>query len=146
VRPIRNSAFDERGFALSPDGRWLAYTSNEAGTSDVYICRLEANGAHWRVSHGGSEPRWARTGELFYRNGDSVLVSRVTLGTEPRIAAASLVFVFSGQYDAAPFEPLWDVSPDARQFVMVRDRSFGGARLVLMLDWLEAWRRGATKR
>ena len=145
VRPIRNTAFDERGFSLSPDGKWLAYTSNEAGTNEVYLCRIEANGAHWRVSRqGGSEPRWARTGELFYRNGDSVLVSRITLGAEPTIGAP--VLLFRGQYDGAPFEPLWDVSPDAKQFVMVRNQSFGGARLVLMLDWIDAWRRGATTR
>ena len=142
VRPIRNSAFDERGFSLSPDGKWLAFTSNEAGSSEVYICRVEPNGAHWRVSRrGGSEPRWARTGELFYRNGDSVFVSRVTLGTEPTIGTPSLVF--TGQYTNAPFEPLWDVSPDARQFVMVREPpGAGGTQLVLMVNWIESWRAG----
>jgi serine/threonine-protein kinase len=140
VHPIRNSAFDERGFSLAPDGKWLAFTSNEAGTSEIYICRMEANGAHWRVSrNGGSEPRWARTGELFYRNGDSVLVSRIGLAAEPTIGAPSLVF--TGQYVSAPFEPLWDVSPDARQFVMVREpQGAGGTQLVLMVNWLDAWR------
>jgi len=108
----------------------------------VYICRVEPNGAHWRVSRrGGSEPRWARTGELFYRNGDSVFVSRVTLGTEPTIGTPSLVF--TGQYTNAPFEPLWDVSPDARQFVMVREPpGAGGTQLVLMVNWIESWRAG----
>jgi serine/threonine-protein kinase len=142
VHPIRNGAFDERGFSLSPDGKWLAFTSNEAGTSEIYICRLESNGAHWRVSrNGGSEPRWARTGELFYRNGDSVLVSRIGLAAEPTIGASSLVF--TGQYVNAPFEPLWDVSPDARQFVMVREPLVaGGTQLVLLVNWIESWRAG----
>ncbi len=146
VRPIRNSAFDERGFSLSPDGKWLAFTSNEAGTNEIYLCRLESNGAHWRVSrNGGSEPRWARTGELFYRNGDSVLVSRIGLGAEPTIGVPSLVF--TGQYTSAPFEPLWDVSPDARQFVMVREPlGAGGTQLVLMVNWIESWRAGRRAR
>ena len=55
VRPIRNSMADERGFSMSPDGKWLAYTSNESGTPQVYVCRLEPNGARWPVSpRGGS--------------------------------------------------------------------------------------------
>ena len=49
------------------------------------------------------EPRWISTGELFYRRGDSVMVSRVTLGQEPSFSEPT--FVFSGRYAAAPFEP-----------------------------------------
>ena len=140
VRPIRNSTADERGFAMSPDGQWLAYTSNEGGAPQVYVCRLEPNGPRWPVSRrGGSEPRWARTGELFFRQGDSVMVSRVTLGATPVFNEPA--FVFSGRYIAAPFEPLWDVSPDAKSFAMVREASGSTRPLhVLMLNWIEPWR------
>jgi Tol biopolymer transport system component len=140
ARPVRTSAFDERGFTLSPDGRWLAFTSNETGTNEVYISRLEPNGASTRVSRsGGSEPRWVRTGELLYRNVDSVLVSRVTLGAEPTIGPPALLFTINGT-SRAPYEPLWDASPDGQRFVMVRERADSRARLVLMVNWLERWR------
>ena len=145
VHPVRKSAFDERGFALSPDGRWLVFTSNESGSDEVYLCRLEPNGAHWRVSrNGGSEPRWARNGEIFFRVGDSVFVTRAALGAEPKIDAPTLLFV--GQHDVTtPFEPLWDVSPDGRQFVVTRAPDEQHLPFVLMLDWVAAWRKRAGR-
>ena len=142
ARPVRTGPFDERGFALSPDGRWLAYTSNETGTNEVYLCRLEPNGAHWRVSRrGGGEPRWARTGELFYRNADSVFATRVVLGAEPTVGAPTLLFI-GKNYSGSPYEPLWDVSQDGRQFVMVREREGLGAKVVIMVNWIDGWRAG----
>jgi Tol biopolymer transport system component len=145
AHPVRNSAFDERGFSISPDGRWLAYTSNESGSDEVYLCRLESNGPHWPVSrNGGTEPRWARNGELFFRVGDSVFVTRVTLGAEPKIATPGLLFV-GQRFTNAPFEPLWDVSPDGRQFVMTREPEAANTRLVLMLDWLAAWQQRTSR-
>jgi len=145
VHPVRNTAFDERGFALSPDGHWLAYTSNESGSDEVYLCRLEPNGAHWPVSRsGGSEPRWARNGELFFRVGDSVFVTRVALGAEPKVETPKVLF--AGQhYTNAPFEPLWDVSPDGRQFVMTRALDTQAAPLVLMLNWTTGWQSRAGR-
>jgi eukaryotic-like serine/threonine-protein kinase len=140
VRPIRNSAFDERGIALSPDGRWLAYTSNETGTNEVYICRLEPNGVRWKVSRrGGSEPRWARTGELFYRKADSIFVTPIATGSEPTIGPAALLFA-GKEYIAAPFEALWDVSPNGQRFVMVREASGPGLKLVVLVNWMDGWR------
>ena len=144
VHPIRNTNFDERGFALSPDGRWLAYTSNETNAAEIYICRLEPNGPRWPVSlHGGTEPRWAATGELFYRNGDSVLVTRVEGTAEPKVATPKLVLI-GQRFESAPFEPLWDVSPDGRQFAMVRLLQGENRSLELMLNWVARWR-GARK-
>jgi Tol biopolymer transport system component len=146
AHPVRTSAFDERGISLSPDGHWLAYTSNETGTNEVYLSRLEPNGASKRVSRrGGGEPRWARTGELFYRNADSVLVSRVTLGAEPMIGAPSLLFILKNT-STAPYEALWDASADGQRFVMVREREGSRPKLVLMVNWLERWRAERTSK
>ena len=145
ARPIRASAFDERGIALSPDGRWLAYTSNETGANEVYICRLEPNGVRWRVSRGGgSEPRWARTGELFYRKADSVFVTPiVTTASEPGIGPAKLLFTGKDSV-AAPFEPLWDVSPDGQRFVFARDAPGSTLTLVVLVNWIDGWRAAHT--
>jgi serine/threonine-protein kinase len=138
VRPIVNSAFDEKGIALSPDGRWLAYVSNETGANQVYIRRLEPNSPHSPVSRrGGTEPRWSKTGELFFRSGDSVFVSRVTPGPVAQITPPA--GLFSGPYESTSYEPLWDVSPDGRQFVMVRASANETPQLVLFMNWAEHW-------
>jgi Tol biopolymer transport system component len=142
AHPLRTGDFDDRGFAMSPDGKWIAYTSNEKGAPEIFLCRIESNGPRWLVSRaGGAEPRWARTGELFFRNADTVLTVRVDLGgAEPRIGTPSPLF--TGAYASAPYEPLWDVSPDARQFVMVRLPAGAGSRLQLMVNWGDRWRTG----
>jgi len=142
AHPLRTGAFDDRGFALSPDGKWLAYTSNEKGAPEIFLCRVEPNGPRWLVSRdGGTEPRWARTGELFFRHADSVLTVRVDLaGAEPKIGPP--VPLFSGSYESAPYEPLWDVSPDGKQFVMVQLPPGRGSRLQLMVNWVGKFRTG----
>jgi serine/threonine-protein kinase len=62
--------FDERHPMFSPDGRWIAYTSNESGTYQVYVRAFPDKGGKWQVSNsGGSFPIWSRSGrELFFRN------------------------------------------------------------------------------
>jgi len=139
VRPLVASGFDEKGISLSPDGKWMAYVSDESGSNDVYIRRLEPGSPRWRVTpSGGAEPRWARTGELFFRSNDSVSVARVELGgaagAEPRISAPRVLF-HAGAFDASTFEALWDVSPDGQQFVFTRPRAGSEAQLVVLVNW-----------
>ncbi len=140
VTPLLTSRFDERSIALSPDGHWLAYVSNETGTDEVYVRKLEPTSGRWKVSaKGGVEPRWARTGEIFFRFRDSVYASRVDLGGEPRISAPKALF--AGQYASSGHEALWDVSPDATHFAMVRSLAgTTGLRLALLLNWADHWR------
>ena len=137
--PVRASAWSERGFALSRDGKWLAYTSNESGGNDLYLCRLAPNGPRWVVSRGGgSEPRWGANGELFYRKQDSVFVFRVSRAETPTIGAPSLVVVVPSV--SALYEPLWDVRPDGRQFVMVRQVGADMREQLLVRNWESRWR------
>jgi len=82
---------------MSPDGTWFAYVSNETGVNQVYIRRLQEVSPRWPVSQNRRmEPRWARSGEVFYRRGDSVYVSRVELGDEPRVGPSRALF--AGDY------------------------------------------------
>jgi Tol biopolymer transport system component len=68
-----NGRFNEYGAALSVDGRWLAYQSNENGRPEIYVRDLPESGGRWQIStDGGEEPRWANDGcELFYRRQSS---------------------------------------------------------------------------
>lgn len=139
VRPVAATRFDEKGVALSPDGKWLAHVSNETGADEVYIRKLQEVSSRWPVSQGGgTEPRWIRTGELFYRKGDSVMVTRVELGAEPRVSAPRLLF--TGTYTFTGYEPLWDVSPDGQRFAFVRATAAADAPMGLLMNWADHWR------
>jgi serine/threonine-protein kinase len=127
--------------ALSPDGRWLAYGSNESGATEVYVRPFpETATAKWQVSTaGGSEPAWARSGrELFYINGKSDLVS-----AEIRPGAAFSVGQQRVLFSVAPFVRAgsihsYAVSPDDRRFVIVREgEASQQSELILAEHWLQ---------
>jgi serine/threonine-protein kinase len=139
ARPLAATASNERGIALSPDGRWLAFSSDRSGTDEIYLRRLDPESPTWRVStHGGVEPRWgggsAGARELFFRLADSVFVVPVALAAAPALGEPRRLF--SGRYVGTGHEPFYDVSPDGRRFVFVRPA--GGEdrrRLHLVLNW-----------
>ena len=130
-------------------GDWLAYVSNESGRDEVYIRHLAPGSSRWAVSrNGGVEPRWTRSSEVFFRNHDSVFVSRVTLGAAladaPRIAEP--VPLFGGVYQMLGYESTWDASPDGRSFLMVRSASASQPVVMLYTNWIERWKRAAAAR
>jgi len=117
--------YDEEAIAVSPDGRWLAYESNETGRTEVFIRPFpNTETAKWQVSNGGGEaPLWARDGrELFYVNADRAMVA-VTVGTgdEPQLGERRVLFRLRNElYLAAPeFYTPYDIGPDGR-FIMAR--------------------------
>jgi len=66
-RKYRETSFNQWGSAFSPDGHWLAYSSNETGTSEVFVESIAPDGGRWRVSsEGGLFPRWAAAGDRLY--------------------------------------------------------------------------------
>ena len=69
VTPFLNSRFDEMYPEFSPDGRWMAYVSDESGREEVYVQPFPGPGGKWQISNeGGQEPLWSRNGkQLFYR-------------------------------------------------------------------------------
>jgi Tol biopolymer transport system component len=75
-KPFVNSAFNELAPAFSPDGRWLAYQSNESGSHEAYVRPFPGPGGKWQISTGGGLlPKWSRNGkELFYRTADSKIM------------------------------------------------------------------------
>jgi hypothetical protein len=120
ARPLAATGFNERGIALSPDGRWLAFVSNLSGVAEVYVRRLEAGSPRWKASNGGGiAPRWGPMGrELFYQNADSVYAVSVQLGPEARIGEPR--GLFAGPYLSLGNDVQWDVSRDGRRFLMIR--------------------------
>ena len=88
----------EGGPQFSPDGRWLAYVSNESGQFQVYLRRYPGPEGRWPVSTGGgTSPLWNHTGnELFYRNGNKMMA--VSVATTPDLKLATPRVIFEGPY------------------------------------------------
>ena len=123
-RALLETSSNEAQGQLSPDGRWLAYTSDESNTPEVYI-RAKDGGPRKPVSvKGGIDPKWARTsGELFYidttaRRLTSVPVS--SRGTEVVLGAARELFEVRDLSFDPPYLSTYEVSPDGTRF-LVRD-------------------------
>jgi Tol biopolymer transport system component len=109
---------------LSPDGRWLAYsTYEESGWREVFVAPFPNTGsARWQISRGGgAEPVWSRSGrELFYRNGRMELVAATVLPGATFAIGEQRVLFPTAQYVAYPAWRTYDVSPDGTRFVMIR--------------------------
>jgi hypothetical protein len=134
------SRADEKAPALSPDGRWLAYVSNESGVSEVYV-RPFPNTAdgRWQISiSGGAEPVWANSGrELFYRSiglaTDSQMVIAVTTGKSFIPGARKALFPLI-RYATDDTYQHYDVAPGDRRFVMLRATEANRADQLIVVD------------
>jgi Tol biopolymer transport system component len=121
--PPLQSAPGDRGAALSPDGRFMALASNEAGRMAVFVTRFPATGEKWQVSRAsGLGPVWGPEGrELYYREGDDLMVVSLTLTPEFRMSQPRVLF--RAPYDeglpGTENDANYDVSPDGAHFVFL---------------------------
>jgi Tol biopolymer transport system component len=120
ARPFANSRFKEDQARFSPDGKWLAYVSNESGRDEVYVQPADADGARVQISvNGGHSPLWVPGGrELFFVEGASMMsVSLDLRSSRPDVARPRKLF--EGPY---VWERIgnFDITPDGTRFVLVR--------------------------
>jgi serine/threonine-protein kinase len=141
--PFAPSRFNETAPAFSPDGRWLAYVSDESGRLEVYVRPFPGPGEKTPISiGGGSEPVWDRRGrELFFRNGDQMMV--VAVNTGPTFSAGRPRLLFTGPYVRTAGRINYDVSPDGENFVMLDSGEESGAatKVNVLLNWYEELKR-----
>ena len=117
------TVYDETSPAVSPDGRWLAYASNESGRWEVYVRPFpNTNDGKWLVStNGGQEPVWAHSGrELFYKGSGNLMVIEVLPGATFVRGARRALFSVQG-FVSTIFHQQYDVTPDDQRFVMIRN-------------------------
>jgi eukaryotic-like serine/threonine-protein kinase len=135
-RPVLATPFQELQPRLSPDGRWLAYTSDESGVLEIYVRPFPGNAGRVRVSaDGGTEPVWAHDGKrLFYRSGERTMAAHVAY--EPQFTVTKREAAFEGAYVVSTPHANYDVAPDGKSFVMVAPAS-GGTQMVMVLNWFD---------
>jgi Tol biopolymer transport system component/aminoglycoside phosphotransferase (APT) family kinase protein len=153
-RPLIATAFDDTYPEFSPDGRWLAYCSNESTRSEVWVRPYPGPGRPVVISNaGGTEPAWSRDGsEIFYRNGPQMVTVRVRVsGTE--IIPERPVVLFSRLGGSAALVRSYDVASDGRFLMRRGDPEAGQERfreifpstLRVILNWTDEVRRRIGK-
>jgi eukaryotic-like serine/threonine-protein kinase len=124
--------------SLSPDGRWLAYVSIASGEKQIYVRPFpSASSTHIVSRDGGTEPRWAHSGrELFFKGGSRLMAVDIAPG--PTFVAGTPRPLFSlGGYRSARNRQQYDVAPDDRHFLMIRDPGENGPGAVVYVEnWL----------
>jgi serine/threonine-protein kinase len=106
--------FDEREPALSPDGKWLAYQSDQSGAHRIYLKAFPKGSP--RILTEGTEPAWTAQGHLIFRQGDALVEIQNLEVPSPRT-------LFTHNF-SRPGRRMWDLTPDGQRF-LVLDRSSG---------------------
>ena len=139
-QPFLRTPSNESAPRFSPDGRFIAYVSDESGRFEVYVRPYPGPGGKWQIStEGGTEPVWNPKGrELFYRNGNKMMA--VDVSTQGTFSAGKPKILFEGLYVLTPRSfPDYDVSPDGQRFLMLKanEQVQGAAQINVVLNWFE---------
>ena len=143
---LLHAPYHESDGEVSPDGRWLAYQSTESGRGEVYVRPFpNIDSGRWQVSTGGgTRPAWESNGrELFYLAADGKLMAvpvqsgaTYSAGTPQVVVNAAYLNPYNGR--------TYDVSPDGKRFLMIKEASTQPAsprQLVVVLNWFEELKR-----
>ena len=143
-RPLLDSRFQERSPRISPDGRWIAYTSDESGRDEVYLQRFPELGDKRSVStDGGVQPVWSRDGETLYYRGSRSIMSVAISHREPyQVGAPEALFPDDFVRGQGLGHTSYDVAPDGRLFLLQAlsasgDGSVDSIQFQVALDWFE---------
>ena len=141
--PFMQTPYAEREGRFSPDGRWIAFVSNESGRAEVYVAPFPATGAKTRVSAGGGDaPRWrGDQRELFFRAPDNTIMAADVDGRGPAIKVGNIRPLFTTQPVTGRGDA-YDVSPDGQRFLVntiVEEAT--SAPITLVVNWPALLRR-----
>ncbi|MGE5344986.1 MAG: protein kinase domain-containing protein [Acidithiobacillales bacterium] len=139
--PFIETPKNERDAALSPDGRWVAYTADYSGDEEIYVQAFPEPGGRWQVSpHGGTAPRWSRDGkELYYLRGEELVAvavrSRPTFSSGPEKTLFRVEHLTTRAERSVPY----DVAPDGKRFVFLEDQTSPNVsrRIDVALRWAD---------
>lgn len=139
ISPLLTTTFTTTYPQISPDGRQLAYTSDESGRLEVYVQSFPKLGGKALISvGGGEEPRWSRDGrQIFYRQGDRMMVVDGPFRSTAKARSPHVLFQTS--YARSDFWTSYDVSADGQRFLVMKDEDETRANQVLrvVLNWTD---------
>ena len=149
-RPLLKTQFTEDRPALSPDGRWIAYRSNESRQSEIYVRPFpNVEEGKWLISRdGGISPVWGPDGrELFYRSLNEEAMMIVRIETEPVFTYETPEVLFTGSYFRSRNRN-YDISPDGQRFLMLKEveqteeaSATTQNALIIVQNWFEELKR-----
>jgi Tol biopolymer transport system component len=146
--PVVNTQFQESTGAISPDGHWVAYASNDSGRYQLYVQAFPGGDAgpkgRWQVSNGGAyEVKWRGDGkELYYESQDGKMMAAAIQASPQGIRAETPRELFSADFRNASLHE-FDVTPDGQRFLLILDSSTEGKteRLTVVSNWQAALRK-----
>jgi Tol biopolymer transport system component len=119
---------------FSPDGKWVAYSSDESSRPEIYVRPFPGPGGRFQVSNdGGLEPVWARDGRTLYYRQDRRLIA-ASVSTAPSFTVTGRRTVFQGTFDASGPHASYDVALDGKHFLMLAP-SDDRPSVVVVLNW-----------
>ena len=142
--PLHDTPYTEEDGRVSPDGRWIAYVSNESGANEIYLQPFPGPGGKVRVStHGGDRPRWSRSGrELYYWGGLNAGLAVIDVQTTPEVHVGLPQNLF--QLVAGT---TFGVAPDEKRFLVEAIPGLQtGRRMEIIVNWFDELRRRAPVR
>jgi predicted Ser/Thr protein kinase len=132
-----STPFDEEQGIFSPDGKWVAYQSDQSGSFEVYIRPFPGPGREWQVSAGGGRsPRWRGDGkELYYLSPDHKLMAAEVTVTGAELRTAKPEVLFQTRVNLAPNRQQYDIATDGR-FLILEDLPGDATEPIhLLLNW-----------
>jgi Tol biopolymer transport system component len=139
-QPLLNTQFNESYAQFSPNGRWVAYLSNETGNDELYVARFDNPRERTRVStSGASQPRWRKDGkELFYLAADKGLMA-VPVKTDDKLELGPAVFLF--KVDSI-VEDAYDVNRTGDRFIVITtEQTARSTPFTVVLNWMSELKR-----
>jgi serine/threonine-protein kinase len=135
LKPFITGPADETNPRISPDGKWLAYQSNETGPSEVFVRPIPGPGARIPVSvGGGSFARWSPDGRtLYYRSITHVVAAR--LATQGQLDVVKRDTLFADIYNKEGEGQGWDIFPNGKQFVFLKGLPTAPSKLMVVVNW-----------
>jgi eukaryotic-like serine/threonine-protein kinase len=142
-KPLLHEKYNEASPRISPDGRWMAYASDETGSYEVYVCPFsDVTGGKWQVSaNGGGSPLWSRNSrEVYYLSGDAAWA--VPVETEPTFKPGRPRVLFHGTFarrtgEVTTDSTLWNIGPDGRFLMMKEAVAEAPRKINIVLNWFE---------
>jgi serine/threonine-protein kinase len=149
---FRTSSANDSYPSFSPDGRWLAYASTEAGATDVFVRAFpppaSGSGGRWQIStNGGTAPVWSRSGhDLFYQSGDQIMAASYAVTGDTFVPGKPRVWVPTRVAAGRPNSYVWDLAPDGKHVTVLTpvDSPDGGKQeheVVLLQNFFDELRR-----